>query len=154
TARRARHLGLAGLTGEDLALVEAHDDLRGDELDHLGRGVADTRALRLADRTWALFGRDGDRVGDATQTGRRRPPARRLLRGLRLLVRLTAAVLLGGVAQLLVRLAESALHRGAELIDEEVELVLGHALATVRVAHLCQELLELRVPRDELRHHC
>src|SRR5262249_3939690 len=84
----AHDLGLAVAARELLALVLAHDHLRGDQVDRLGRFVPDARALLAAARARALTRRDGDRVLHTPHILRRWLATRRTLGwrlGLRLL---------------------------------------------------------------------
>ena len=152
--RRADHLRLAVATGEQLALIETHDDLGGDELDHRGRIVTDARSLASADRAGSLLWRHGDRIDDAAQARWRWPSHGRLLVGLGLVrvVLLATAVLLRRVLELRVGLSQLTAHRGEQLVQEQIELVARDALAPILLSHLAEKQLELRVARHELGH--
>ena len=72
--RRANELAVARRTSQLLALVESHDGLGGDQIDHLGGVVADARALAAAFRARALGVGHRDQVIDTAQVRRRWRP--------------------------------------------------------------------------------
>ena len=75
---RTDELAFTRLTRELLAPIATDDDLRRNQLDHLGDVVTDARPLAAARRTCPLRGGHEDRVIDAAQMVRRCRAVRRL----------------------------------------------------------------------------